>query len=69
MDAWSTGLALLIGCLVTFMVVLPRGGRVSPLLRRDAAQSAFMMVWVAVFILGWALVLFGYPLGVLSMAQ
>lgn len=57
------GLILLVGCLVAFFVVLPRGGRASPLLRSGGVESGFVMVWVTVLLIGAALALFGAPAG------
>jgi hypothetical protein len=55
---------MVVGCLAVLALVLPRGGKVNPLLRSDRAQSVFMTVWVAVFLWGAALALFGAPAGI-----
>jgi hypothetical protein len=64
--AFTVGLAMLAACVVTFVAVLPRGGRVSPLLRNGAVETSFLVVWLATLLIGAALALFGTPTGILA---
>jgi hypothetical protein len=59
--ALAIGLAMLAVSLVSFVVLLPRGVRVSPLLGSDSSQAMLMMALVTLFFVGAALVLFGFP--------
>jgi len=63
----SVGLLLLIAGLTIFVSCLPRGGRVNPLLiGSELVQSALMMALALTFFLGAALVLFGFPVGIVA---
>jgi hypothetical protein len=58
------GACFLIGSLLTFVIFFPRGGRVSPLLASELAQSALMMAILVALCSGAALMFFGYPVGI-----
>ena len=56
---FSVGAVLLVGSVVTLWLVRSRGGEVIPQLKKDAAQSTFMMAWLVVFSLGVAFIVEG----------
>ena len=64
LSAVAVGAALLIGSILVFALLYPRGGQVNPLLTSEFAQSTLMMVLVLMVCLGAALVFFGFPVGI-----
>jgi hypothetical protein len=60
-DATAIGLTMLACCLVAFVLVLPRGGQVNPLVRSEGAQIGFLMVMILPFFVGAGWTLFGFP--------
>jgi hypothetical protein len=64
LPAVAGGATLLIGSVLVFFLLYPRGGLVNPLLTSEFAQSALMMVLVLMICLGAALVIFGFPVGI-----
>ena len=57
------GLAMSIASVVVFALLLPRGGRVSPILRTDFIESIFMMALIGLLFSGIVLALGGLPQG------
>jgi hypothetical protein len=68
-SVFTIGLAMVATCVVAFALVLPRGGRVSPVLRSGGIESAFMMVLLLVLLVGGALALMGAPAGIVMSTQ
>ena len=68
--AFSTvvGLAIMAGAVALFALLMPRGGRISPILRSDGVESALAMLFVLMLFTGGTLVLAGFPTGVLRGA-
>jgi hypothetical protein len=64
MSALWLGSSLLAACVVTFVLVLPRGGRTSPLLPNATVETVFMTIWIMGFLAGLCLVLLGPPAGI-----
>ena len=50
------GIALVVGCILAIGLARARGSEPIRVLRTDAVQSAFMMIWLVAFILGAALI-------------
>lgn len=63
MSALWLGLSLLVACAAAFILVLPRGGRMSPLLWNATVETVFMTIWITGIALGVGLILLGPPIG------
>jgi hypothetical protein len=59
------GAALLAASVLTFVIFYPRGGNVHPLLASESTQSMLMMILIVAVCTGAALMLFGYPTGLM----
>jgi hypothetical protein len=64
LSAVAVGAALLIGSILVFALLYPRGGYVNSLLTSEFAQSILMMALIVAVFLGAALVFFGFPVGI-----
>ena len=57
------GLAMVIGSLVVFVLLMPRGGQVNPILRTDFVEQVALMCLIFLFFAGGVMALAGFPLG------
>jgi hypothetical protein len=55
MMGW-VGIALVVACILAMGLAHARGSEPIQILRSDAVQSAFMMIWLVAFIFGAALI-------------
>ena len=62
----TVGLAMVAASLLLFAVLVPRRGRISPILRSDGVETALAMLFLLGLSVGGAFALMGFPVGIIT---